>query len=148
MCTNLTLMRKHKYDPALVERILADDDYVLHLFVFHYAKTHDKLFLPKRRKNGDYTMKCILHHERTPSFRYSSKKKIFKCFGCGHGGNILTLIGKYYNFTFVEAVAFALKMKSKPKEIDSHDESKVHTNQLSFVFPPEGKKNDNLDLPF
>lgn len=58
------------------------------------------------------------------------------------------LIGKYYNVTFVEAVAFALKMKSKPKEIDSYDASKVHTNQLSFVFPPEGKENDNLDLPF
>lgn len=74
--------------------------------------------------------------------------KIFKCFGCGAGGNILRLIGKYYNVTFVEAVVFALKMKSKPKEIDSYDASKVHTNQLSFVFPPEGKENDNLDLPF
>ncbi len=139
-------MKKHKYSPVIIERILADDDYVLHLFVLHYAKTHNKLFLPKRRKNGDYTMKCILHHERTPSFRYSSKMKIFKCFGCGAGGNILILYKKYYDCSFVKAVTWAQRHKSTPKEIVSEPLSTHYSTQLKIVFPPHPDIED--DLPF
>ncbi len=142
-------MKKHKYDPALVERILADDDYVLHLFVLHYTKTHDKLFLPKRRKNGDYTMKCILHPERTPSLRYSSKMKIFKCFGCGQGGNILTLIKKHYDLSFLGSIKRALQMKGIPNPILNGISPKIDKKQFSIIFPPhEDETNTNDDLPF
>ncbi len=142
-------MKKHKYDPALVERILADDDYVLHLFVVHYLKTHDKLYLPKRRKNGDYTMKCILHKERTPSFRYSSKRGIFKCFGCGSGGNILTLIGKYFELSFIGSIKRALQMKSVPNHIESGNSHKVETGQLKIIYPPHADPlSGDYNLPF
>lgn len=142
-------MKNHKYPPEIVERILMDDDYVLHLFVLHYSKTHDKLFLPKRRKNGDYTMKCILHEERTPSFRYSSKRKIFKCFGCGHGGNILTLIRKYYDLSFRGSIKRSLLLKSVPNQIDKGSSIKMDTGQLKIIFPAHfDEMNDDDNLPF
>ena len=142
-------MKKHKYDPDLIERILADDDYVLHLFVAQYLKTHDKLYLPKLRKNGDYTMKCILHPEKTPSLRYSSRMKMFKCFGCGHGGNILTLIIKYYNLSFLGSIKRALQMKSVPNLILKEGSPKIDKKQFSIVYPLHADDtNDKDDLPF
>ena len=32
---------------------------------------------------------CPFHHEKTPSFSVHPKKNIFKCFGCGVGGDVI-----------------------------------------------------------
>ena len=45
-------MKKHKYDPELVDRIVLDSDYFLLLAAYHFIQTQDKLFLPKLRKSG------------------------------------------------------------------------------------------------
>jgi len=33
---------------------------------------------------------CPFHKEKTPSFTVAEDKQIFKCFGCGKGGNVFT----------------------------------------------------------
>lgn len=37
---------------------------------------------------------CPFHNEKTPSFAINEKGQYFKCFGCGEGGDAITLAGK------------------------------------------------------
>jgi hypothetical protein len=107
------------YPRDMVDKILADIDYFLILFNYISIKRNDPLLKPKFRKNGDYTMLCPLHHEKTPSLRINAKINKFKCFGCGHSGNFLTLLRKYHErctrpISFKTAITFALELKPVP----------------------------------
>lgn len=59
------------------------------------------------KKNGDnYLALCPFHSEKTPSFVASRKKQIFKCFGCGESGNVISFIMKYKNLNFIDSIKF------------------------------------------
>lgn len=47
---------------------------------------------------------CPFHNEKTGSFSVNGQRQIFKCFGCGVGGNVITFLMKYENMTFPEAI--------------------------------------------
>lgn len=47
---------------------------------------------------------CPFHNEKTPSFMVNPAKQIYKCFGCGEGGNVFSFIMKDQNITFYEAL--------------------------------------------
>ncbi len=49
---------------------------------------------------------CPFHQEKTPSFVVNPNKNIFKCFGCGKGGDSLTFIMEHEKFSFPEALRF------------------------------------------
>lgn len=49
---------------------------------------------------------CPFHNEKSPSFSVSRGKQMFYCFGCGEGGNVITFVMKYENYSFQEAVKF------------------------------------------
>ena len=49
---------------------------------------------------------CPFHTEKTPSFSVSRAKQMYYCFGCHNGGNVITFIMQYENYTFEEAVRF------------------------------------------
>lgn len=49
---------------------------------------------------------CPFHNEKSPSFSVSRSKQMFYCFGCGEGGNVITFVMKYENYSFQEAVKF------------------------------------------
>lgn len=46
---------------------------------------------------------CPFHNEKTPSFMVSPEKQIYRCFGCGEGGNVFSFIMKRDNLGFPEA---------------------------------------------
>lgn len=50
-----------------------------------------------KRYGRNYKMRCPFHSEHTPSFTISREKQIFKCFGCGIGGDVISLIAKLTN---------------------------------------------------
>ncbi|MCD7981010.1 MAG: DNA primase [Clostridiales bacterium] len=57
-----------------------------------------------QKKGSSYFGLCPFHNEKTPSFSVTPAKQMFYCFGCGAGGNVLTFVMKYENFTFQEAM--------------------------------------------
>ncbi len=61
-------------------------------------------YLTLKQVGRNFTALCPFHPEKTPSFVVSPEKQIFKCFGCGVGGNAITFVEKYENLTFYEAV--------------------------------------------
>lgn len=60
--------------------------------------------LPLKRVGRNYWGLCPFHSEKTPSFSVTREKQLFKCFGCGEGGNVITFIMKTKNLDFNEAL--------------------------------------------
>ncbi|WP_457568701.1 DNA primase [Desulfurobacterium sp.] len=61
-------------------------------------------YVSLKQVGRNFSALCPFHPEKTPSFVVSPEKQIFKCFGCGVGGNAITFIEKYENLSFYEAV--------------------------------------------
>lgn len=67
------------------------------------------------KKNGDnYKGLCPFHNEKTPSFVVNESKQIFKCFGCGEGGNIISFLMKKENMSFNETVKYLCENANIP----------------------------------
>ena len=56
-----------------------------------------------KRAGSSYQGLCPFHSEKTPSFSVSPNKRLFKCFGCGEGGDAITFVMKVEGLTFPEA---------------------------------------------
>ena len=57
-----------------------------------------------QKRGSNHFGLCPFHNEKTPSFSVSEPKQIFYCFGCGVGGNAVTFLMKYENYSFAEAL--------------------------------------------
>lgn len=67
-----------------------------------------------KRAGSNYSGCCPFHNEKTASFMVSPQKQIFKCFGCGKGGNVFTFVQDYEKIDFWDAV----KLLAKDANID------------------------------
>ena len=63
-------------------------------------------YIKLQKKGSSYFGLCPFHNEKSPSFSVSRSKQMYYCFGCGVGGNVITFIMEYENFTFSEAVRY------------------------------------------
>ena len=57
-----------------------------------------------KKKGANYWGCCPFHGEKTPSFCVNIQKGIFKCFGCGEGGDAISFLMKINNQTFMEVI--------------------------------------------
>ncbi|HDI3025619.1 DNA primase [Clostridium botulinum] len=79
----------------------------------------------KLKNSGrNYFGLCPFHHEKTPSFSVSQDKQIYKCFGCGEAGNVVTYVMKTKNVAFPEAI----KILAERVNIDIEEDKKENTN--------------------
>lgn len=53
--------------------------------------------------NRSKKCKCIWHNEKTASLSFSQTKQIFKCFGCGQSGDVITLTSKILDINALES---------------------------------------------
>ncbi|NUO01822.1 MAG: DNA primase, partial [Saprospiraceae bacterium] len=63
-------------------------------------------FVNLRRRGVNLIGLCPFHNEKTPSFNVSPSKNIFKCFGCGKGGDAVQFLIEHEHFTFGEALLY------------------------------------------
>ncbi|MBP7341925.1 MAG: DNA primase [Smithellaceae bacterium] len=61
-------------------------------------------YLTLRKAGRNYVGLCPFHQEKTPSFTVNREKQMFYCFGCGEGGNAITLLMKIADKSFPEAI--------------------------------------------
>ena len=61
-------------------------------------------YVKLQRKGSNYFGLCPFHNEKSPSFSVSPGKQMYYCFGCGAGGNVITFIMEYENYSFTEAL--------------------------------------------
>jgi DNA primase len=60
--------------------------------------------VPLKRAGANFVGLCPFHREKTPSFNVNPSRQIFRCFGCGKGGDVFTFVKEYENLTFPEAM--------------------------------------------
>ncbi|MFN3472250.1 MAG: CHC2 zinc finger domain-containing protein, partial [Aquificaceae bacterium] len=61
-------------------------------------------YIELKRVGNNYAARCPFHPDDTPSFYVSPSKGIFKCFGCGVGGDAIKFVSMYENIDYWEAV--------------------------------------------
>ena len=77
-----------------------------------------------RKAGRNFTGLCPFHNEKTPSFSVSQEKQIYKCFGCGEAGNVISFVMKEKNLPFIEAVKYLANRANIPLEMNNGEKSK------------------------
>ena len=94
-----------------------------------------KDFVTLQRRGANYIGLCPFHNEKTPSFSVSPSKNIFKCFGCGKGGDSLHFVMELENLSFPDAIRYlAQKYKVELEETISTDVQKEEQKYLESLF--------------
>jgi len=61
-------------------------------------------YVTLKKRGSNYIGLCPFHSERTPSFTVSEAKNIFKCFGCGKGGDAVQFVMEIEDISINEAI--------------------------------------------
>jgi DNA primase len=79
--------------------------------IFETARVEDVVgdFVHLKKKGTNMWGLCPFHNEKTPSFSVSPAKGIYKCFGCGKGGNSVNFVMDHEQMTYPEALRFLAK---------------------------------------
>ena len=92
-------------------------------------------FVALRRRGINLIGLCPFHDEKTPSFIVSPAKNIWKCFGCGKGGNPVHFIMEHEQLTYPEALKWlARKYNIEVKEREMSDEEKQRESMRESLF--------------
>lgn len=88
-----------------------------------------------KKKGNNYWGCCPFHNEKTPSFCVNVQKGIFKCFGCGEGGDAISFLMKINNQSFNDvikdlAVQFGIELPSFSGNIKSDTDEKQKVKDL------------------
>jgi len=78
-----------------------------------------------KKSGSSYIGLCPFHNEKTPSFSVSPRRGIFKCFGCGEGGDVIGFVMKNENLSFFDAVTkLASRANITLPEVKNFDKDK------------------------
>ncbi|WP_133162466.1 DNA primase [Flavipsychrobacter stenotrophus] len=61
-------------------------------------------FVRLKKRGANYMANCPFHNEKSPSFNVSPAKGIYKCFGCGKAGNVVSFIQEHEKLTYPESI--------------------------------------------
>jgi len=92
-------------------------------------------FVSLKKRGVNYLGLCPFHNEKSPSFTVSPAKGIFKCFGCGKGGNSVNFIMELEHLSYFEALKYLGKkygIEVKEREL-SQDEVKQNDDRESMM---------------
>ena len=92
-------------------------------------------FVHLKRRGTSLIGNCPFHNEKTPSFNVSVNKGIYKCFGCGKGGDSVRFIMDHENASYPEALRFlANKYSIAIEEIEASPEQQEADNRREGLF--------------
>jgi DNA primase len=74
---------------------------------------------PLRRASASrFTGRCPFHEEKTPSFSVNPVEKLYYCFGCGKGGDVISFVRETEGLDFVGAVEWLADRFRVPIEVE------------------------------
>lgn len=100
-------------------------------------------YVTLRRRGANLIGLCPFHNEKTPSFSVSPAKGIFKCFGCGKGGNSVHFIMEHEQIGYVEALKYlAAKyhIEVVEKEMDAGELAMRNDRESMFLVNDYARK--------
>jgi len=100
--------------------------------IFETARVEEVVgdFVHLKKKGTNLWGLCPFHNEKSPSFSVSPAKGIYKCFGCGEGGNSVNFIMAHEKVTYPEALRqLAKKYNIEIKEEAQSPEQTAEQNE-------------------
>lgn len=73
-------------------------------------------FVDLKKRGTSLIGNCPFHNEKTPSFHVSVNKGIYKCFGCGAGGDSLKFVMEHEKYAYPEAIRYLANKYNIPIE--------------------------------
>ncbi len=106
--------------------------------IFDAAQITDVVseFVSLKRRGVNMLGLCPFHNEKTPSFTVSPAKGIFKCFGCGKGGNAVNFIMEHEHLSYPEALRWLAKkyhIEVEEKEVTPEEIAKQNERESMLV---------------
>ncbi|MEO8648529.1 MAG: DNA primase, partial [Acidobacteriota bacterium] len=103
-------------------------------------------YAPLKKKGANWMACCPFHQEKTPSFSVNPAKGLYKCFGCGKGGNVFTFLIEMEGLSFPEAIERVAEIAgvSLPEPVDDKQYVQVialNVKALEFWESELKKKN-------
>lgn len=92
-------------------------------------------FVNLRRRGANLIGLCPFHNEKTPSFNVSPSRNIFKCFGCGKGGDPARFLMEHENLSFPESLKMlAQKYRIEIEEVELTPEMQQEQQERESLF--------------
>lgn len=91
-------------------------------------------YIQVKSAGATYKALCPFHNEKTPSFVINKQKQIFKCFGCGEGGDVIQFVMKIENLEFMEAVKLLAQKSNIPLDKLNTSNEVRHEIQKKMLF--------------
>lgn len=92
-------------------------------------------YVTLKRKGVNYTACCPFHDEKTPSFIVSPAKGLYKCFGCGKGGNAVSFVMEHEKLSYPEALRHLAKRYNieVAETVQSEEQRQVNDDRESMM---------------
>ncbi len=89
-------------------------------------------YIELKTSGANYLGRCPFHDDSTPSLSVSEQKKIWRCFGCGKGGDVVKFISLYENVSYMEALEklatkynIPINIRAKEKDAEIYKVMKI-----------------------
>lgn len=105
--------------------------------IMETARVEDVIedFVNLKRRGVNLIGLCPFHNEKTPSFTVSPSKGIYKCFGCGEGGDALKFVMEHEQLSYPEGLRYlANKYGIEVEETEVSDEARAERQQQESLF--------------
>lgn len=88
-------------------------------------------YVKLEKKGNNYIGLCPFHDDKNPSMSVSSQKKVFKCFSCGVGGDVITFVSRIKNISITDAMkeigaSVGISVTLSQKDIEFQKNSKYY----------------------
>jgi DNA primase len=93
-------------------------------------------FVQLTRRGVNLRGLCPFHDEKTPSFTVSPARNIYKCFGCGKGGDAVSFLMEHEGLSYPEVLRYLARKYNIP----------IEETQMSEEFTSEKLERDSLYL--
>ena len=91
-------------------------------------------YLPLKRVGNSYATRCPFHPDDTPSFYVSPSRGIWKCFGCGKGGDLIKFVAEYENVSYLEAAKLLVERYNLDVDFgDEHEKEQKYHRALRVI---------------
>jgi DNA primase len=102
-------------------------------------------YIELKKAGANFKANCPFHGENTPSFVVSPAKQIYKCFGCGVGGDSIKFVMEYEKLNYPEAIEklasqYNIELRYSENQKDFSKEKKI-LEDLNLFFRKSLDKN-------